>query len=188
MISTNLFLTLRKPLTNCQKQNPKKPQNEPIENDELSLQVPVLVIACNRPTVSRALDSILSRSNGEMFPIVVSQDCGHLQTLDVIKKYSNAHDHLQYIEQTDRSEPWKVKKNMLGYYKLSRHYKFALDSIFKLYPDAHGVIIVEDDLEVSPDFFSYFEATSDLLLDPEENLYCVSAWNDNGKDGQIEQN
>ena len=27
-----------------------------------------------------------------------------------------------------------------------------------------------------------------MLLDPEENLYCISAWNDNGKDGQIEQN
>ena len=78
-----------------------------IENDVAkdSLQVPVLVIACNRPTVSRALDSILAaRSNGEMFPIVVSQDCGHIETLNVIKKYSNAHDHLQYIEQTDRSD------------------------------------------------------------------------------------
>lgn len=178
-------------------QSPKKEVsdenlNSPvIENgdSEIQLQVPVLVIACNRPTVSRALESILAaRYNGEMFPIVVSQDCGHLETLNVIKQYSNAHDHLQYIEQMDRSEPWKVKKNMLGYYKLCRHYKFALDSIFKLYPDSHGVIIVEDDLEVSPDFFSYFEATSNLLLDPEENLYCISAWNDNGKDGQIEQN
>ena len=41
-----------------------------------------------------------------------------------------------------------MKKNMLGYYKLSRHYKFALDSIFKLYPDSHGVIIVEGKLPV----------------------------------------
>ena len=45
-----------------------------------------------------------------------------------------------------RSEPWKVKKNMLGYYKLCRHYKFALDSIFELYPESHGVIIVEGKL------------------------------------------
>ena len=92
-------------------QSPKEKQSVSDENSEviedvesdIQLQVPVLVIACNRPTVSRALDSILSaRSNGEMFPIVVSQDCGHPQTLDVIKKYSKAHDHLQYIEQTDR--------------------------------------------------------------------------------------
>ena len=92
-------------------QSPKKelsdgnldsPKNEDYEVKE-TLQVPVLIIACNRPTVSRALDSILAaRSNGEMFPIVVSQDCGHPETLDVIKKYSNSHDHLQYIEQKDR--------------------------------------------------------------------------------------
>ena len=35
---------------------------------------------------------------------------------------------------------------MLGYYKLCRHYKFALDSIFELYPESHGVIIVEGKL------------------------------------------
>ena len=39
-----------------------------------------------------------------------------------------------------------MKKNMLGYYKLCRHYKFALDSIFELYPESHGVIIVEGKL------------------------------------------
>ena len=38
---------------------------------------------------------------------------------------------------------------MLGYYKLCRHYKFALDSIFKLYPGADGVIIVEGNLQYS---------------------------------------
>jgi alpha-1,3-mannosyl-glycoprotein beta-1,2-N-acetylglucosaminyltransferase len=43
------------------------------------------------------------------------------------------------------------------------------------------VIIVEDDLEFSPDFFEYFEATLPLLKsDP--SLWCVSAWNDNGKE------
>jgi alpha-1,3-mannosyl-glycoprotein beta-1,2-N-acetylglucosaminyltransferase len=42
------------------------------------------------------------------------------------------------------------------------------------------VIIVEDDLDISPDFFEYFRATYPLLhSDP--TLWCVSAWNDNGK-------
>jgi len=93
---------IQSPKKELPEENLDSPVIENVDSD-IQLQVPVLVIACNRPTVSRALDSILSaRSNGEMFPIVVSQDCGHLQTLDVIKKYSNAHDHLQYIEQTDR--------------------------------------------------------------------------------------
>ena len=47
------------------------------------------------------------------------------------------------------------------------------------------VIIVEDDLEVSPDFFDYFEAALPILKsDP--SLWCVSAWNDNGKGGLID--
>ena len=49
------------------------------------------------------------------------------------------------------------------------------------------MIIVEDDLEISPDFFEYFTATLPLLkADP--SLWCVSAWNDNGKAGLIDQN
>lgn len=39
---------------------------------------------------------------------------------------------------------------------------------------------VSDDLDISPDLFSYFLATLPLLhADP--TLWCVSAWNDNGK-------
>jgi len=149
------------------------------------------MIACNRVTVSRALDSVLaarSKFDSNLFPVVVSQDCGHTATLDVIKKYANQNPDLSYIEQLDRTEPWQVKRNFLGYYKLSRHYNFALGKIFDLFPDSDGVIIVEDDLEVSPDFLTFFRSLTPLLLDPTENLYCLSAWNDNGKDGQINPN
>ena len=37
-----------------------------------------------------------------------------------------------------------------------------------------------DDLDIAPDFFDYFRATLPLLRsDP--SLFCVSAWNDNGR-------
>ena len=40
--------------------------------------------------------------------------------------------------------------------------------------------ILTDDLDVAPDFYAYFSSTYDLLRkDP--SLWCVSAWNDNGK-------
>ena len=40
--------------------------------------------------------------------------------------------------------------------------------------------VFTDDLDISPDFFEYFLATYPLLhADP--SLWCVSAWNDNGK-------
>ena len=46
---------------------------------------------------------------------------------------------------------------------------------------------VVDDLDVSPDLFSYFVATLPLLVkDP--SLWCVSAWNDNGKYDLVDTN
>ena len=53
---------------------------------------------------------------------------------------------------------------MLGYYKLCRHYKFALDSIFELYPESHGVIIVEGKLPSHPKFLD--QNRSQEILDP----------------------
>ena len=37
---------------------------------------------------------------------------------------------------------------------------------------------------MSQDFFSYFSALR-FLLDSDPSVWCVSAWNDNGKDGYI---
>ena len=43
--------------------------------------IPVLLFSCNRVTVSRALDLLISyRPDKEQFPIIVSQDCGHAET------------------------------------------------------------------------------------------------------------
>ncbi|XP_037068041.1 protein O-linked-mannose beta-1,2-N-acetylglucosaminyltransferase 1-like [Pollicipes pollicipes] len=48
-----------------------------------------------------------------------------------------------------------------------------------MFPEADKIVLLEEDLEVSPDFISYFDQTYHLLdIDP--SLYCVSAWNDHG--------
>lgn len=70
------------------------------------------------------------------------------------------------------------EKKFKGYYKIARHYGWALNTTFGV--GFEFVIIVEDDLNVAPDFFEYFLGTHKLLKqDP--SLWCVSAWNDNGK-------
>ena len=55
----------------------------------------------------------------------------------------------------------------------------------KLQYDA--AILLEDDLEVAPDFFDYFAATLPLL-ERDPSLYCVSAWNDNGNPDFVDKN
>ena len=47
-----------------------------------------------------------------------------------------------------------------------------------------GLCPLADDLDVSVDFFEYFLATFPLL-EEDPTLWCVSAWNDNGKEARI---
>ena len=47
--------------------------------------IPVLLFSCNRVSVNRALDLLISyRPDKEQFPIIVTQDCGHQETRYVI--------------------------------------------------------------------------------------------------------
>lgn len=46
-----------------------------------------------------------------------------------------------------------------------------------MYRDAKYMIILEEDLDVSVDIFSYFSQLLPLM-EEDESLYCVSAWND----------
>lgn len=75
----------------------------------------------------------------------------------------------------------------MGYYKIARHYKWALDQVFlnTVAYEFDAVVITEDDLNVSPDFFAYFAAMYKVLA-ADSTLYCVSAWNDNGKKSLID--
>ncbi|KAM9738221.1 LOW QUALITY PROTEIN: alpha-1,3-mannosyl-glycoprotein 2-beta-N-acetylglucosaminyltransferase b [Menidia menidia] len=154
---------------------PPRP-NEPI--------IPILVIACDRVTVKRSLDRLIQyRPSAELHPIVVSQDCGHAETARVIGSYG---DQVTHISQPDLSDI-RVRpehRKFQGYYKISRHYRWALNQVFGAMGHS-SVVIVEDDLEVAPDFFEYFRALYPVLrADP--SLWCVSAWNDNGRDALVD--
>lgn len=46
-------------------------------------------------------------------------------------------------------------------------------------------VVFSDDLNVSPDFYEYFLGTHELLKN-DSTLWCVSAWNDNGKSNNID--
>lgn len=146
--------------------------------------IPILVIACNRVSVRRCLDKLLQhRPSAELHPIIVSQDCGHAETAEVIRSYGNQVTHLKQPDLSDIAVQPQHKK-FQGYYKISRHYHWALNQVFKTLSHS-SVVIVEDDLEVAPDFFEYFRALLPLLKsDP--SLWCVSAWNDNGRDGYVD--
>ena len=59
------------------------------------------------------------------------------------------------------------------------NYKFAFEYLFDTL-SYDKVISLEDDMEISPDFFSYFESLG-KTMDSDESIFCVSAWNDYGQ-------
>ncbi|XP_015225143.1 PREDICTED: alpha-1,3-mannosyl-glycoprotein 2-beta-N-acetylglucosaminyltransferase-like [Cyprinodon variegatus] len=110
--------------------------------------IPILVIACDRVTVKRSLDRLLMyRPSAELYPIIVSQDCGHAETARVIASYGEQVTHIKQPQLSDikvRPEHRKFQ----GYYKIARHYRWALNQVFNTFSQS-TVVIVEDDLEVS---------------------------------------
>ncbi|XP_055310171.1 alpha-1,3-mannosyl-glycoprotein 2-beta-N-acetylglucosaminyltransferase [Sitodiplosis mosellana] len=144
--------------------------------------IPVVVFACNRISVSNCLDDLVQyRTSAEQFPIIVSQDCNDEPTKKVIESYKD----ITFMRHPDQSDIFVLpkEKKFKGYYKIARHYGWALNTTFKA--GFEYVIIVEDDLNVSPDFFEYFMGTHELLKN-DSSLWCVSAWNDNGKSNNID--
>ncbi|EDW61393.1 alpha-1,3-mannosyl-glycoprotein 2-beta-N-acetylglucosaminyltransferase [Drosophila virilis] len=145
--------------------------------------IPILVFACNRISVVKCLENLVQyRPSIEQFPIIVSQDCGDELTKQAIQSFGN---QLTLIEQPDQSDITVLpkEKKFKGYYKIARHYGWALNTTFHVGFDY--VVIVEDDLNVAPDFFEYFLGTHKLLKQ-DKSLWCVSAWNDNGKANVID--
>ncbi|XP_065214849.1 putative alpha-1,3-mannosyl-glycoprotein 2-beta-N-acetylglucosaminyltransferase isoform X2 [Planococcus citri] len=148
--------------------------------------VAVLVFSCNRITVARCLDQLIKyRKSKERFPIIVSQDCIHEQTHNIIESYKSQVYHIQQPDQSDIFMPPKERK-FKGYFKIARHYKWALNLTFNHY-QFNTVIVIEDDLDISPDFYEYFAATLPILQN-DKSLWCVSAWNDNGKLNLVDRN
>ncbi|XP_020273341.1 alpha-1,3-mannosyl-glycoprotein 2-beta-N-acetylglucosaminyltransferase isoform X2 [Asparagus officinalis] len=139
----------------------------------------VVIMACNRPDyLQRTIESILKYQSAvaSKFPLFVSQD----GTNPDVKSKALSYSQLTYMQHLD-FEPVQTERpgELIAYYKIARHYKWALDELF-IKNNFGRVIILEDDMEIAPDFFDYFEATA-TLLDKDKTIMAVSSWNDNGQ-------
>ncbi|XP_027185105.1 alpha-1,3-mannosyl-glycoprotein 2-beta-N-acetylglucosaminyltransferase isoform X1 [Coffea eugenioides] len=147
-----------------------------------NVQVPVaavVVMACNRADyLERTIKSILKyqKSVASKFPLFISQDGSDPN----VKNRALSYDQLTYMQHLDY-EPVHPDRpgELIAYYKIARHYKWALDQLFYKH-NFSRVIILEDDMEIAPDFFAYFEAGA-MLLDSDKSIMAISSWNDNGQ-------
>ncbi|XP_026662003.2 alpha-1,3-mannosyl-glycoprotein 2-beta-N-acetylglucosaminyltransferase-like isoform X2 [Phoenix dactylifera] len=147
-----------------------------------NLEVPVaavVIMACNRPDyLQRTIQSVLKyqTSVASKFPLFVSQD----GTNRDVKNMALSFKQLTYLQHLDFTPVHTERPGeLIAYYKIARHYKWALDELF-IKHNFSRVIILEDDMEIAPDFFDYFEATASIL-ENDKTIMAVSSWNDNGQ-------
>ncbi|RXH97812.1 hypothetical protein DVH24_010137 [Malus domestica] len=108
-------------------------------------QVPVaavVIMACNRADyLERTVKSVLKyqSSVASKFPLFVSQDGSH----PAVKQKALSYDQLTYMQHLDY-EPVHAERpgELIAYYKIARHYKWALDGLFYKH-NFNRVIILE---------------------------------------------
>ncbi|XP_065206795.1 protein O-linked-mannose beta-1,2-N-acetylglucosaminyltransferase 1-like isoform X2 [Planococcus citri] len=147
----------------CENPSPVSFDPDPIIDSRIA-DVPVSIIASNRPQyLYRMLKSLLSATGVNSSMVTVFIDGFFEEPLYVTKLFG-----IQGVQHMPIG-----RKNA----RVSQHYKASIASTFKRFPNSKYIIILEEDLDVSPDFFSYFNQTVDLL-ENDSTLYCISAWND----------
>lgn len=167
------------------------PGVEPITEDKLRMMASqgataVAVITCKRPQyLQRAMTSFTTQrgdAQANLYPFIISQDAfDSAMTQLVQNKYVATGVAFHMHHEHDPAAPQiaqRFGKKALGYVRIAQHYGFVMKRVFDDFGFSQ-VIFLEEDMEVAPDFFSYFSAMKPLLSrDP--NMFCISAWNDNG--------
>ncbi|XP_042882078.1 protein O-linked-mannose beta-1,2-N-acetylglucosaminyltransferase 1-like [Penaeus japonicus] len=64
-------------------------------------------------------------------------------------------------------------------FKLFRYYRSVFQLVARTFPDAPAVIFLDEDVEVSPDFFSFMSQTLWLLRE-DPTLYCINTYSATG--------
>ncbi|XP_056131766.1 protein O-linked-mannose beta-1,2-N-acetylglucosaminyltransferase 1 [Lampris incognitus] len=152
-------------ICSCKDPAPIEFNPEPLPTNNV-FNVPVAVIAGNRPNyLYRMLRSLLSAHGVNPQMVTVFIDGYYEEPMDVVELFG-----LKGVQHT----PISIKNA-----RVSQHYKASLTATFNLHPEANFAIVLEEDLDISIDFFSFLSQTIHLLNE-DDSLYCISAWNDQG--------
>ena len=164
---------------------------------------PLLVFTCNQAEhLQQTLAGILRYIPADCSigcPIVISQDGKNAEVLQVITDYQTkfAAKGIPVVRIEHKSA---LRGGTNAYQALAVHYGWALGHIFNgsatrpataspSYDSVlpQRVVILEEDLHVAPDFFTFFAAMAPVL-DRDRSLFAVSAFNDNGFRSRIKDN
>uniref|UniRef100_A0A6B2L9N3 alpha-1,3-mannosyl-glycoprotein 2-beta-N-acetylglucosaminyltransferase n=1 Tax=Arcella intermedia TaxID=1963864 RepID=A0A6B2L9N3_9EUKA len=131
--------------------------------------------------MNRSLEAVFKYKGEAPVDVIISQDDDEAPMTEYLSSLKGRYP-ISHIQHKDRIAPTIKQGELVGYYYISQHYKFALEHAFS--QGYEFVIILEEDIEIAPDFFPYFFKLKEVLeLDP--TVFCISAWNDNGRPGLV---
>nr|XP_045613289.1 protein O-linked-mannose beta-1,2-N-acetylglucosaminyltransferase 1-like [Procambarus clarkii] len=124
----------------------------------------IVVLAWNRPRyLYRLLHQLLRQPGVRPAQVLVSVDGVEDEPIRLVEVLG-----LRYLVHTPEGD--------LASPRISRHLRFALFKALETFEDVDKFIILEEDLILAPDFFSFMQQTSVLLEVEEDSLYGVSAF------------
>jgi alpha-1,3-mannosyl-glycoprotein beta-1,2-N-acetylglucosaminyltransferase len=148
----------------------------------------LLIISSNRPEyLKRTLSYVVQYHAPHKLPIVISED-GSSEAVAAVVRDAKAQFEVKSpgVSFEHIHHPFKQHFEN-GYFKLADHFRWALEKVFDERPRSQRVIVLEEDLQIAPDFFEFFAATQSFL-DTDDSLLAVSAWNDNGGQKSVRDN
>ncbi|XP_045596265.2 protein O-linked-mannose beta-1,2-N-acetylglucosaminyltransferase 1-like [Procambarus clarkii] len=137
---------------------------------EMKEVIPVAIVTARRlPHVLRQVGQVWASPGGTNTPITIFVD-GHNPEAQALAALL----HLPLVQHHNPASKGSSTR-------INEHIKFALKTVFEIYNTANLSIILEDDLQLAPDFIPYFHQTAPLLKsDP--YLLFVNAFNYNSYD------
>jgi hypothetical protein len=144
-------------------------------NDFKTSSTAILVLVYNRVNYFRqCIAALRALPEFPQYKLVISQDGNDQQMTNAINEVKASIATMIHIRHAHPPKPYE-EAGVLFF--IASHYKFALDSVFNM--GLSHVIVLEDDLLVSPDFLRMFEALAPIL-DRDPSVLCISSFNDNG--------
>jgi alpha-1,3-mannosyl-glycoprotein beta-1,2-N-acetylglucosaminyltransferase len=135
----------------------------------------ILILVYNRVKYfKQCIAALQALPEFHRYKLVISQDGDDLQMANAVDEAKAFSPHLVHLRHAHPPKPFEEASVL---FFIASHYKFALDSVFSM--GLSHVIVLEDDLLVSPDFLRMFEALAPVL-DNDSSIMCISSFNDNG--------
>ena len=137
-------------------------------------KIPIVLLTCNRPEqLQSTLASLLAVRGVSKENLIISQDGAMQEVADVVNKLG-----LQLIQNIEGLR-LRGGAGGDGAQRIAKHYRYSLSAAFDQSPHTPAIIVAEDDLLFSPDFYEYLTSTAPIL-ENDPTTFVVSAWNDNG--------